>query len=90
MRHQHGDANTDRFNFDTLSHTDLTRKTGMTGDINLETLYWANYDLIVIDESHNFRNNARGKENDKGVQVRVSGKIRSFRSRGCQYQRRTA
>lgn len=62
----------DRFNFDTLSHTDLTRKSGKTGDINLETLYWANYDLIVIDESHNFRNNARGKENDKG-EYRQSG-----------------
>jgi SNF2 family DNA or RNA helicase len=62
----------DRFNFNTLSHTDLTRKTGMTGDINLATLYWANYDLIVIDESHNFRNNARGKENDKG-EYRQSG-----------------
>ncbi|WP_291067834.1 MULTISPECIES: helicase-related protein [unclassified Empedobacter] len=47
----------DRFNFDVLNHTDLTRTSGMSGDINLETIHWSNYDLIVIDESHNFRNN---------------------------------
>jgi superfamily II DNA or RNA helicase len=47
----------DRFNFDLLNHTDLSRETGKSGDINLETLNWGNYDLVVIDESHNFRNN---------------------------------
>ena len=47
----------DRFNFDVLNHTDLSRETGMSGDINLEMINWGNYDLIVIDESHNFRNN---------------------------------
>ena len=46
----------DRFNYDILNHTDLTRTSGLSGDINLETLNWGNYDLIVIDESHNFRN----------------------------------
>lgn len=46
----------DRFNYDILNHTDLTRTKGLSGDINLETLNWGNYDLIVIDESHNFRN----------------------------------
>lgn len=46
----------DRFNYDVLNHTDLSRHRGMSGDINLETLNWANYDLVVIDESHNFRN----------------------------------
>ncbi|MBR3160892.1 MAG: DEAD/DEAH box helicase family protein [Atopobiaceae bacterium] len=46
----------DRLNFDVLNHTDLSRYTGFSGDINLETLRWGNYDLIVIDESHNFRN----------------------------------
>ena len=46
----------DRFNFDVLNHTDLTRPKGFSGEINLETLNWANYDLVVIDESHNFRN----------------------------------
>ncbi len=47
----------DRFNFDVLNHTDLSRKNGLSGDINLETINWGNYDLLVIDESHNFRNN---------------------------------
>lgn len=47
----------DRFNFDVLNHTDLSRKTGTSGHINLATINWGNYDLVVIDESHNFRNN---------------------------------
>ena len=46
----------DRFNYDVLNHTDLSRPGGKSGEINLETLNWGNYDLIVIDESHNFRN----------------------------------
>ena len=46
----------DRFNYDVLNHTDLSRLKGFSGEINLETLNWSNYDLIVIDESHNFRN----------------------------------
>ena len=48
----------DRFNYDVLNHTDLSRERGRSGDINLETINWGNYDLVVIDESHNFRNNA--------------------------------
>ncbi len=47
----------DRFNYDVLNHTDLSRVRGKSGEINLETLNWGNYDLVVIDESHNFRNN---------------------------------
>lgn len=47
----------DRFNFDVLNHTDLTRLSGRSGEINLATLNWSNYDLAVIEESHNFRNN---------------------------------
>lgn len=53
---------TDRFNYDVLNHTDLSRESGMSGEINLETINWGNYDLIVIDESHNFRNNNSRKE----------------------------
>lgn len=40
-----------------LFHTDLGRTRGKSGDIDLATLNWGNYDLVVIDESHNFRNN---------------------------------
>jgi superfamily II DNA or RNA helicase len=47
----------DRFNYDVLNHTDLSRYGGKSGEINLATINWSNYDLIVIDESHNFRNN---------------------------------
>jgi hypothetical protein len=46
----------DRFNYDVLNHTDLSRDRGLSGDINLASLNWGNYDLVVIDESHNFRN----------------------------------
>lgn len=46
----------DRFSYDVLNHTDLSRRHGKSGDINLETLRWDNYGLVVIDESHNFRN----------------------------------
>ncbi|GGJ57342.1 hypothetical protein GGR02_001957 [Anoxybacillus voinovskiensis] len=47
----------DRFSYDLLNHTDLSRKSGYSGNINLEYVNWGNYDLVVIDESHNFRNN---------------------------------
>lgn len=47
----------DRFNYDVLCFSDLTRTKGHSGEINLESVNWGNYDLVVIDESHNFRNN---------------------------------
>ena len=46
----------DRFRFDVLAHTDLSRDSGLSGGIDLANLNWQNYDLVVIDESHNFRN----------------------------------
>jgi SNF2 family DNA or RNA helicase len=52
----------DRFNYDVLNHTDLTRSKGYSGEINLETINWGNYDLVVIDESHNFKNNPPRKD----------------------------
>ncbi|XVJ60002.1 MAG: DEAD/DEAH box helicase family protein [Tepidisphaera sp.] len=52
----------DRFNFDVLNHTDLSRQGGHSGEINLDTINWGNYDLVVIDESHNFRNNPPRKD----------------------------
>jgi hypothetical protein len=48
----------DRFNYDVLNHTDLSRDGGTSGDIDLAHVNWGNYDLVVIDESHNFRNKA--------------------------------
>jgi SNF2 family DNA or RNA helicase len=47
----------DKFRYDVLHHTDLSRETGDVNGIDLATLNWGAYDLVVIDESHNFRNN---------------------------------
>lgn len=46
----------DRLNYDVLFHTDLSREGGISNGLDLSRLNWGNYDLIVIDESHNFRN----------------------------------
>jgi len=46
----------DRLNYDVLFHTDLSRNGGQSNGLDLSRLNWGNYDLIVIDESHNFRN----------------------------------
>ncbi len=62
----------DRFNYTVLSHTDLSRDSGKSGDIDLATLNWGNFDLVVIDESHNFRNNTKGKRDEDGNVVRKS------------------
>ena len=62
----------DRFSYTVLSHTDLSRDGGLSGDINLATINWGNYDLVVIDESHNFRNNTRGKRDEEGKVIRKS------------------
>ena len=46
----------DRLNYDVFFHSDLTRDKGETNGMDLERVNWSNYDLLVIDESHNFRN----------------------------------
>ena len=48
----------DRLNYDVLFHTDLSRSHGYSNGLDLDRLNWGNYDLVVIDESHNFRNGA--------------------------------
>lgn len=48
----------DRLNYDVLFHTDLSRSGGFSNGLELDRLNWGNYDLVVIDESHNFRNGA--------------------------------
>ena len=48
----------DRLRYDVFYHTDLSRSKGVSNGIDLERLNWGNYDLVVIDESHNFRNGA--------------------------------
>lgn len=56
---------TDRLNYDVLFHTDLSRNGGMSNGLDLDRLNWGNYDLVVIDESHNFRNGAGTHANTK-------------------------
>lgn len=75
----------DRLNYDVLYHTDLGRKRGYSNGLDLSRLNWGNYDLIVIDESHNFRNgigtHANTKENryqqllDKVIRAGVRTKV---------------
>lgn len=67
----------DRFNYDVLNHTDLSRDKGRSGDINLETINWGNYDLLVIDESHNFRNNNAVKNKETRYQRLMNRIIKS-------------
>lgn len=57
----------DRLRYDVLFHTDLSRTSGQSNGNDLDRLVWSNYDLVVIDESHNFRNggNFSGGENEK-------------------------
>ena len=52
----------DRFRYDVLHHTDLSRESGDVNGIQLDTLNWGAYDLVVIDESHNFRNNKQATQ----------------------------
>lgn len=57
----------DRLRYDVLFHTDLNRTRGKSNGLDLDRLNWGNYDLVVIDESHNFRNGGKltGKEDEK-------------------------
>jgi len=51
----------DRFGYTLLAHTDLSRDSGRSGNVDLAHFQWGNYDLVVIDESHNFRNAGGGR-----------------------------
>ncbi|TDT63343.1 helicase-related protein [Fonticella tunisiensis] len=67
----------DRFSYDLLNHTDLSRKFGKSGDIDLEHINWGNYDLVVIDESHNFRNNEARNDRETRYEKLMSDIIKS-------------
>ena len=62
----------DRFAYTVLSHTDLSRESGKADGIDLASLNWGNFDLVVIDESHNFRNNTKGRRDEDGNIIRKS------------------
>ena len=55
----------DRLRYDILFHSDLSRDRGLSNGLDLERVNWGNYDLIVIDESHNFRNGGRFDNEDE-------------------------
>jgi hypothetical protein len=69
----------DRFNYDVLNHTDLSREFGLSGDIDLANVNWGNYDLVVIDESHNFRNK---RTPQKGGETRYDRLMRTIIQQG--------
>ena len=62
----------DRFGFTLLHHTDLSRESGNSDGVDLSNFNWGAYDLVVIDESHNFRNNTKGRRDETGQLVRMS------------------
>ncbi len=66
----------DRFNYDVLCHTDLSRTSGDSFGIPLNRVNWGNYDLVIIDESHNFRNNDVFKERETRYQKLMNAVIR--------------
>ncbi|OQW92352.1 MAG: ATP-dependent helicase [Beggiatoa sp. IS2] len=61
QNHQLNPFLTDRFKYHVLAHTDLSREQGQSHGIDLATFNWSAFDLVVIDESHNFRNDNKGK-----------------------------
>jgi len=67
----------DRFRYDVLYHTDISRERGKSNDIPLDRLNWGNYDLLVIDESHNFRNNEAKKDKETRYQKLMRKVIKS-------------
>jgi len=67
----------DRLRYDVLYHTDLSRTSGKSNGLDLERLNWGNYDFIVIDESHNFRNGGEvyGSEAKENRYLRLMNRI---------------
>ncbi|MCR5573730.1 MAG: DEAD/DEAH box helicase family protein [Bacteroidaceae bacterium] len=66
----------DRLNYDILYHTDLSRTQGYSNDLDLERVNWGNYDLVVIDESHNFRNGGKISTDEEGKNPRENRYLR--------------
>ena len=66
----------DRLNYDILYHTDLSRERGRSNDLDLERVNWGNYDLVVIDESHNFRNGGKVSTDENGENPRENRYLR--------------
>jgi len=67
----------DRFNYDVLCHTDLSRVSGESFGTKLNQVNWGNYDLVVIDESHNFRNDLAVNDRETRYQKLMNRVIKS-------------
>jgi len=67
----------DRLRYDVLFHTDLSRDRGHSNGLDLNRLNWGNYDLVVIDESHNFRNGGElyGDERRENRYLRLMNRV---------------
>ncbi len=65
----------DRLRFDVLYHTDLSREKGFSNGLDLSLINWGNYDLIVIDESHNFRNGGDIKDDKENRYLRLMNRV---------------
>ena len=67
----------DKMRYDVLFHTDLSRDSGMSNGIDLGPLNWKNYDLVVIDESHNFRNGGKisGEDDKENRYLKLLNKV---------------
>ena len=67
----------DRFNYDVFHHSDLTRDGGLSNGMQLDRVNWGNYDVVVIDESHNFRNDEAVKDRKTRYQKLMNDIIKS-------------
>ena len=67
----------DRLRYDVLYHTDLSRERGKSNGLDLNRINWGNYDLVVIDESHNFRNGGEvyGEDRRENRYLRLMNRV---------------
>lgn len=67
----------DRLNYDVLFHTDLSRESGKSNGKDLDRINWGTYDIVVIDESHNFRNGGKitGDHEKENRYLRLMNKV---------------
>lgn len=65
----------DRLRYDVLYHTDLSREKGFSNGLDLSLINWSNYDLVVIDESHNFRNGGDVKDDKENRYLRLLNRV---------------
>ena len=66
----------DRLSYKVLFHTDLSRDYGWSNDVDLERINWGTFDLVVIDESHNFRNGGKVSTDENGDNPRENRYLR--------------